>query len=198
MMKRYDHLIRIIEKGLQESSKCIDAKQAVLECYGDDISMFEGGDGIDMLSNLIKDILEKINDTFLQSELPLILREQKVQQQLDILDRVIQEFDAKQKAIHDKEHQDIQSAREAVESVQFIPHGIDISQVKTYHTYQKKTHMRDDLLLQIERAQKERETLLHDIDQEKNKIQGFVESLEKHIVEPLSRNADICSFNEIK
>ena len=91
MMKRYDQLIKIIDKGLSECSKSIDTKLAVKECYGDDIVMFEnndvdnatsstGGNGVEMLSNLIKDILEKINnEVFILNKVPHNLTKKQVQ-----------------------------------------------------------------------------------------------------------------------
>ncbi len=209
MMKRYDQLIKIIDKGLSECSKSIDTKLAVKECYGDDIVMFEnndvdnatsstGGNGVEMLSNLIKDILEKINEEFIQNELPTILTKEQVQLKLEILDQVVHEFISKQKAQEEHEQRDIQSAKDAVESIQLLPPGMDVGQVMTFHSYQMKKKIRDELMAEIEQAQQGMQSLLCDVEDEKRKIQDFVNKVENDIHASLNRNADLCSFNEIK
>ena len=226
----YNRLITIIEKCLSESSKCVDTRLAVQECYGDDISMFaasststssnstrtdedtgnnhetkannDDGDqrnkaAIDMLSNLISDILEKINDTFLQHKLPQILFNEKVKLKLDSFDHVIHQFQLEQKSMEELEQQDIQSAKEAVEKTQFLPQGMTMGHIMTYHSYQMKLKMRNELLAEVEQAQKEKDALLQDIEKEKKMIEGVINEVEKKVVEPLNRNADICSFNGI-
>lgn len=233
--KRYNRLITIIEKCLSESSKCVDTRLAVQECYGDDISMFAADSSssgssrsstniptvnnhetkhnndndnsinddqrnkaaIDMLSNLISDVLEKINDTFLQQKLPQILSKENIQLKLDSLDQILDQFQSEQKSIEQKEQQDIQSAKEAVTNTQFLTQGMTIDHIMTYHTYQMKLKMRDELLSNVKQAEKERDLLLQEMKKEKIGIDGIIDDVEKNVLDPLNRNADICSFSGI-
>lgn len=214
-MARYNQLVKIITNSLSQSSKHIDKRLAVQKCYGEDISMFATGedgtvdnghnsndDGIDMLANLINDILEKINDAFLQNEnnesgLRQILSKEKVQLRLDILDQVIEEFISKQKFKEEKEQNDIKSAKDAIKNTNFLPPGIEMRHIMTYQSYRMKLELRKDLLAEVEKAEKEKELLLKNIETEKRDIMSFVTETEKEIVDPLNKNADICSFNGI-
>ncbi len=197
-MKRFDQLQKILERCLSESSKCIDTKVAVEKCYGDDVSMFAtNDDGINMLENLVRDILDRINESFVQDELPKILSEEQVELKLNILDQVIQEYRVDQKEKEDKEQRDIQSARDAVENSQFLPQGMNISHILAYQSYQMKTMMKQELSIEVERIEAERAALLEKICRTQENVKGVVSGIERNIVEPLNTNVDICSFNGI-
>lgn len=200
-MKRYEHLVKIIEKGLSESSKCIDTKLAIQQCYGDDISMFASSssdnDGVEMLSNLIKNILENINESFLQNELPSILSKNNVQLKLDILDQVILHFISKEREEQERELRDIQSARDAVDDVQ-EELQMDLSQIMMFYSYQMKKKVRDELMADLDREKNKRDNLLQEVERQRDNVKKFVDAVEENIVDPLNRNADICSFHQIK
>lgn len=202
-MSRYDQLIKIFEKCLSESSKCIDTKLAVEECYGDDLSMFatssskSNDDGVQMLENLVRDILDKINESFLQDELPKILSKEKVELKLNILDQVIQEYLREQREKEELEKKDIESARDAVANTKFLPQGMNLGHMLTYQSYQMKLKMKDELNCKVEQLEAERDDLLKQIEVAQNNVKSVVSGIDKSIVEPLNKNADICTFNGI-
>ena len=205
-MNRYDQLLNIFGKCLSESSKCIDTKLAVEECYGDDLSMFAtsssssskpNDDGVDMLENLVRDILDKINESFLQNELPKILSKEKVELKLNILDQVIQEYLREQREKEELENNDIESARDAVANTKFIPQGMNLGHMLTYQSYQMKLKMKDELNRKVEHLEAERGDLLKQIEVAQNDVKSVVSGIDKSIVEPLNKNADICTFNGI-
>jgi hypothetical protein len=217
-MSSYDQLIKVIEKSLYQSSDCVDTRTAVKQCYGDDISMFstasatntdnatnatnatnnaQDDDGIEMLASLINNILEKINDAFLQNELNQILDKEKVKLKLDTLDQVVEEFISNQRRKDEQERLDIQSARDAIRNTQFLPQGMDMSHVMLYQSYRMKMKIRDELLAELENVEKESNALLGAVEREKQEIKNVVTENENDVVVPLNRNADVCSFNGI-
>ena len=213
--KRYDHLFTVIEEGLSESAKCIDTRAAVEQCYGDNISMFtsneeisgnqkdcktatnDANDGINMLSNLISNILENVNDRFLQANLPPIMSSEGAKLKLGIMDEVIHQFLWEQKTKQEKERLDIQSAKDAVAGTQFLSKGIDIKHIMSYHKFHMKMKLRNDLITEIEKAQKENQDLLRKVETNKRAIQETVDKVEKNVCDPLKQSADMCSFNGV-
>ncbi len=200
-MKRKDQLIKIFEKCLLESLKYVDTKRAVEECYGDDISMFStsksNDDGIDMLESLVRDILEKINESFLQNELPQILSRESVEFRLGVLDCVIREYLDDQLQKEEQEKRDIQSARDAVANTQILPQGMNLSHILTHQSYQMKLKMKDELTGKVEELEGVKEKLLKEIEESQRDVKDVVTVIDKNIVDPLNKNADICSFNGI-
>ncbi len=169
-------------------------------------------DGVEMLSNLIQSILENINEIFVHNELQKILSKQNTEFKLDLLDRVINDFLLNQKVKEEEEQLDIQSARDAVDradlflsssstalsSSNTISNNLNtkVNDLISYQSYHLKLELKKKLVAELERAEREKDDLLHQIEIEKRHIGKVFNGIENDIANPLNKNADICcSFN---
>mmetsp|Transcript_8289 Transcript_8289/g.10507 ORF Transcript_8289/g.10507 Transcript_8289/m.10507 type:complete len:204 (+) Transcript_8289:82-693(+) len=200
-MTRHKQLVKVIENGLIESSKCIDTHSAVQECYGDDISMFADSnsssenDGTEMLANLIQGVLEKINDEMMKNQIHDILKREDVETKLSVLDKVIGEFVDRQRLLKEEEERDKKTAEDAMKSVQVLPHGVEVSDIMKFQAYKVKMKIRDKLAAELETAERRQEELQSQMEKEREDVNAMVKKINDETLDPLERAGEICSVN---
>ena len=87
-----------------------NTRAAVLECYGEDASIFadsscDDGDSTDILANLIDDAMERTNER-LEKEFGVMLEKNEMKNHLMILDQVIDDHARKDREKKEAEEYD--------------------------------------------------------------------------------------------
>lgn len=193
--KTFTRLVKTIDRSLRESQNSIDTHAAVEKCYGDDASMFgEKESATEMLANLIKGTIEHVNER-IKEEIEVILRNEKVDSKLLMLDTVTNEQrhqECTQKEAEDKDHRSVQEALKRSK----LSNGITVDSVLGFQAYTIKTQARDDILAKIGNREKENQALRKQIEQEKRNIQERIEYVDGN-AGVLDKSANICSFHGI-
>lgn len=193
--KTFARLVKTINTSLRESQNSIDTHAAVEKCYGDDASIFgEKESATDMLANLITGTIEHVNER-IKEEIKDILRNEKVDSKLLVLDMVTNEQRRLQWTQKEAEDEDRRSVQEALKRSK-LPDGITVDNLLDFQAYTIKTQARDDILGKIGNRERENQALRDQIEEEKRKIRERIESMDGN-AEVLDKTANMCSFHGI-
>jgi len=193
--KTFNRLVKIIDRSLRESQNSIDTRAAVEKCYGDDASIFgEKESATDMLANLIQGTIEHVNER-IKEEIEVILRNEKVDSKLLVLDTVMNEQRRQERIKKEAEDEDRRSVQDALNKSKLLD-GITVDNLLDFQAYTIKTQARDDILAKIGHREEENQALRNHIEEEKRKIRDRIESINGD-AETLDKTATLCSFHGI-
>lgn len=201
--KRMKLLITIMEKALTESRRSIDCKEAVDECYGEDLSIFASPsnssddatvsreDARTMLANLVDENLELLNDKVL-AEFQAILKHEGVNQKLGHLEQILNQLEEHDRREREAEEEEKGLAQSSMETVS-LPSGVKASDCVFYDAFRVKKEERDKLCAEIA-----------DVDDEFTKIEQEIKLCHDSIALSIAqiqeydnnmvRTADVCSM----
>ena len=171
--KRLGRFRSVLDKALAESSKLIDSRAAVLECYGEDASIFadsscDDGDSTDMLANLIDDAMERTNER-LEKEFGVMLEKNEMKNHLMILDQVIDDHAREDREKKEAEEYDQHSSRLAI-SRSKLPEKVTVTDALAYHRYNIMVANQNKLDANLACIKSENEDILHQLKIEKDNI----------------------------
>ena len=188
---RYNQLVLLLDKTLAHSRKSFNMEQAIQECYGHDIQMFdvhasssEEEDEENVLVSAIHAMMDWVNDK-VQKEMLEFFEQEGVEQKLNRIETIIAKLDANDQQQLQAEEDDRQNALLALEAVR-LPKNVSPTDVMRYHAYQEKMkHLvalqnqvaTEEMTLQklLERKQK-LESILEDGDENLHRVKQTLET----------------------
>ena len=194
--KRLVRLKAILKKTLETSKASIDYDEIVRECYEPgELKLLAGHSDEDpkkMLTNLLEEMLESVNDKVM-TDFDDIAKAYDLNKSLLELERHIDEM--KQEEIENKEAESRKRkiTQHAAEMVSTFPEGKTPEDVALYHSYQMKLQMKNDLLAEIAKVEKEYKSIRGEIGNEVQKIDDTLQEM-KNIEASMAKTADICTF----
>mmetsp|Transcript_5792 Transcript_5792/g.10261 ORF Transcript_5792/g.10261 Transcript_5792/m.10261 type:complete len:212 (-) Transcript_5792:150-785(-) len=193
--KRFRRLVDVIDKALEESKKGIDTKAAIVDSYGDDASIFGGGDdGNDMLSKLLEGMIDRVNDR-VKTEVMDVLKKECVNDKLLRFENLIEHFEQIDQEEREVEKNDKNSARNAADEAK-LPGGITPEDIINFHAYRVKTQERDQLLAEVTSIEAENEAIQSNIQQANDSIKKYMDQMDAK-GKSLEGAADLCSFSVV-
>lgn len=203
---RMQYFLKVLEKALKEVVDSVDTDKAVNECYGQDASIFsgktsplredsaeEGTSEVNMLSNLIKETIFKINER-VKSEIITVLEKEEVNEKLLNLERLLEEFEESEKKHQLMEEKDKKETQEVLDNVLNIPVGLSPLDLIKHHEYKLKLKEKDHLLSEIASLEAETELIEVQIKKGNSIIKTKLEEISEK-GEQISRTANICSHS---
>lgn len=184
---RYQKLLQVIDKALQESRKSFDTEAAIQECYGDDASIF----GAATLAQLLDSLVDRVNDKAKQDIVDTMEKEQ-VESKLLHVERIMKKLEKMRDDKQAAESMDIQSASNALEKAR-LPEGIRPADIVSHRAYTIMKKERDGLAEEIASIEEETKLMREQIAQAESKVKQGLQNVEE-TGDKLGRTADACSF----
>ena len=221
----YQQLEKLINMGLQRSRNALDTQPLIDATYDNDIFGTNGGSGGDedgdgttgmmdnetneMLTTVMNDMLNKINDSILEQPeevgsndttdgqqqpqrqlkpVPVIL---KIKERLEWVDNTVNEIQKQEKQRNEEERNDQQSAQTALKTT-LLPSGITMSDVLRYTEYQQQLKEKEEL----ENAIAQLKTSIGQLEDEQSIVTKQVQdqlSEIQSVSKNLGQSADTCS-----
>jgi len=164
-----------------ESRKQFNTEEAIQECYGEDASMFAGGeggeDGNNVLASAIDAMVDRINDK-VKNKMVAFLEQEQVAEQLNRVEAIVKTLDDEDEEQKQMEAEDRQSAREALEVVK-LPKNISPEDVIRYESYKLMEKERDALLDEIAKVEQATKRLNERIEDHETSVNQGVTSLQE-------------------
>ena len=184
---RYQQLLHVIDKALQESRKSFDTSATIQECYGDDASIF----GVATLSTLLDSLVDRVNDKAKQ-DLLVELEKYGVKSKLEHVEDLIRELERLETERQEAESTDRQSATTALEKAK-LPEGISPADIVSHRASVIMKKERDGLIEEIRKVEGEIKLMEQQIAQAEEKVNRGIANVEATGAK-LERTADACSF----
>ena len=185
---RYQHLLTLIENGMQRVKKSLDTPQLVQDSYGEDASVFGGSD---MLVDVMDGMIDKIQRT-VKDDLTDYLQEQDVSSRLNKVDSIVAKLVESEAKLARADAEDRDSAKEALDET-LLPEGVTLEDVLAFRNYERQKNLRDRLLEQLSKVKEE----VAELEREQQETQDSVLEYNQHLQEvarELERSADVCSM----
>lgn len=218
--KRMAYFLKLIDKALLEAGKSIDPRQAVIECYGEDASMFAGDaksddndddskaigsagnklaeeKGREVLAELVKETICRVNESIKEGILEVLERED-VNGKMLKLERIIDEYNHHEKQTKKKEEDDKALRDGMKEKVVKLPNGMTPADLVNYHAYKLRIEERDKLLAEIASIEAENEAIERQIEKGRGAVKRRLEEISE-ISDDVSgaASANACVFSGI-
>lgn len=184
---RYQQLLQVIDKALQESRNSFNTEKAIQECYGEDASIF----GSATLQKLMDGVIDRVN-TKSKTETLDMLQKQSVEQKLKQIEEIIALFDKKDQAHQSQEANDYESAKQALQNAK-LPEGMLPEDICNYRAYQIMKKERDALETELIAVEEETRKMEQQIAQAEQAVKENIANVE-NVGSKLEQTADACSF----
>jgi wobble nucleotide-excising tRNase len=184
---RYEQLLTVIDKALQESRTSFNTEKAIEECYGEDASIF----GNATLQKLMDGVIDRVN-TKSKGEMFEFLKTQGVENKLKNIEDLIRLFENQEKESQERELSDRESAQQALQKAKLVE-GMTPQDIVNYHAYQIIQKERDSLEAEIVAMEKESHKMEQQIAQAEKAVEENIANVET-VGATLCKTADACSF----
>lgn len=184
---RYNKLLAVIDKALQQSRNSFDFSSAITECYGDDAKIF----GAATLAKLLESLVERVNDSA-KSEILDTLKKEGVEAKLLHVEQLIQTLEQEAHEFREMEKKDKSSATDALEKAK-LPQGLSPEDIVKHRAFQIMKQERDGLDAELVSLQEETKRMEQQIAQAESSVQTKLAQVEDTGAK-LERTADACSF----
>jgi hypothetical protein len=184
---RYEQLLTVIDKALQESRNSFNTEKAIEECYGEDASIF----GSATLQKLMDGVIDRVN-TKSKGEMLEFLTTQDVENRLKNIEDLIHLFETQEKESQEQEWSDRESAQQALQKAKLVE-GMTPQDIVNYHAYQIIQKERDALEKDIMAVEEESRKMEEQIAQAEQAVRENIDHVE-NVGSKLCKTADACSF----
>ena|ERR1719215_392295 len=196
--KRLVRLRAVLNKTLESSKKEIDYDEIVRECYEPEelkqmMGNEDGGDGSPtMITNLLKDMLDSVNDKIL-SDFDDVVKAYDLNKSLLEVERNLEELKREKRNNQENEKRKRKATQDAVELASSFPEGKTPVDLAVCHTYLAKLKMKDQLKQEIKKLRSEIVAIRGEIDHGVEKIDESIADM-KSIESRMAKTANICAF----
>lgn len=184
---RYQKLLAVIDKALQNSRDSFDTTAAITECYGDDASIF----GAATLEKLLESLVERVNDSAHVHVLEK-LQQLQVEEKLIQVEEIIQALDQAAREKRKLEEHDRTSATNALQKAK-LPEGIRPEDVVSHRAFQILKQEESALDAELAKLQEETKLMEEQIAQAQAQVKQSLGKVEETGAK-LEQTADSCSF----